>query len=214
MSTWEPPVQPARRDGGRTVWAVALVVVAVLLAGAALWARSVADDRADEANRLTRTAARADGEARQLVENADNEALSDAEGTRQVVDQLTTAVETTFSYDHTDLESTANAVEEHLTGDARCAYDALFAEVKRLAPEQKIVVTTTVREIALVSLAGDRAEALVYIDQQSTRADTNRSAYVAGQLAVRALRDGDRWKVAELDLFDQPLANGEPAPTC
>jgi Mce-associated membrane protein len=193
---------------------VALVVVAVLLAGAALWARSVADDRADEANRLTRTAARADGEARQLVENADNEALSDAEGTRQVVDQLTTAVETTFSYDHTDLESTANAVEEHLTGDARCAYDALFAEVKRLAPEQKIVVTTTVREIALVSLAGDRAEALVYIDQQSTRADTNRSAYVAGQLAVRALRDGDRWKVAELDLFDQPLANGEPAPTC
>jgi len=31
---------------------------------------------------------------------------------------------------------------------------------------------------------------------------------------VVAERHGDRWQIARLDLFDQPLFNGETAPRC
>jgi Mce-associated membrane protein len=195
-------------------WVVAPAVFAVLLVALALWARVAAGDRAAEADRLHQAAARADAEAKQLVEPAGNEALADPELTRQVIDDVTTAVQTTFSYDHTNLDATEAAVEQYLTGTARCVYEALFAEVERLAPEQKIVLATTVREVAVVRLAGDRAEALVYVDQQSTRADTNKTTAAGGQLVVRVHRDGDRWTVAELDLLGQPVANGEPAPRC
>ncbi|HEX6353911.1 hypothetical protein [Actinophytocola sp.] len=223
MSTWEPPTGPIQvqpypgqppRQGGRVAWVVALVVVAVLLVAFALWARVETGVRVAEADRVNGAAARADAEAKQLVERAGDEALSDQELTQQVIDQVTAAVEATFSYDHTNIEATAAAVEEYLTDDALCVYEALFAEVRRLAPQQGIVLSTTVREVGVVRLAGDRAEVLVYIDQLSTRADSNRTAAVGGQLVVRAHRDGRRWKIAELDLLGQPLANGEPAPTC
>jgi len=58
--------------------------------------------------------------------------------------------EATFSYDHQNLKATADAVEEHLTGEALCAYDLLFGAVKERAPAQQIVLVTTVRDIALV----------------------------------------------------------------
>jgi Mce-associated membrane protein len=90
----------------------------------------------------------------------------------------------------------------------------LFGEVKKLAPTQKIVLDTTVRELAVTRIDGDRAEALVYIDQLSTRADLNKTVAVGGQFGVRAQRVGDHWKIVEFDMFGQPLVDGKPAPTC
>jgi Mce-associated membrane protein len=219
MSTWDPPTGPIlvqRGGGGRIAWAVALATVAVLLAAFALWARSTATDREAEANRLTEAATRTDNEAQQLVDRTDpdNEALSDATRTREVTTYVTSAVEATFSYDYTNLAATEQAVEEHLTGNARCTYDAVFADVKRLAPEQKIVLDTTVRDLALISLTGDDAKALVYVDQFSTRGDVNKTAAVSGQFAVQAHREDDTWQITEFDFFGQPLVTGETSPSC
>jgi len=227
MSTWEPPTgpipfqpvqpvppPPVRPGAGRLPWVVALLVVAVLFAVLALWARSVAADRSAEADRLDQTAARVDAKAKQLGEGAGNDALSDADGTREAVTSLTTAVEATFSYDYTNLPATESAVEKYLTDGARCVYEAVFSQVRQLAPAQKIVLRTTVRELALTRLDGDRAEALVYIDQLSTRTDVNKTVAVGGQFVVGAERDDGVWKIAKLDFFDQPMFNGEPAPSC
>jgi type II secretory pathway pseudopilin PulG len=229
MSTWEPPTgpisiqpaqpaQPGRSEprGGRVGWVVALLAVAVLLGVLALWAGSVAGNRTDEADRLNQTAARADAEAKQLTAGVDggNDALSDPDGTHEVVAALTTAVEATFSYDYTNLASTESAVEKYLTDGARCVYEAVFSQVRQLAPQQKTVLRTTVRQLAVTRLAGDSAEVLVYIDQTATRADTNNTAAVGGQFVLGAQRDGETWKITKLDFLDQPLFDGEPAPSC
>jgi Mce-associated membrane protein len=183
---------------------------------AGLWAQSVASDRSAEADGLNRTAARVNTEAEQLAGGSDpgNDALSDPERTREVSQYLNTAIAQTFSYDYRDLAKTRTAVGKYLTGDARCEYDELFGEVERYAPEQRIVLETTVRALALSHLGRDDAQALVYIDQRSTRTDVNKTVSVGGQFAVQAHREGNHWKITEFDMFGQPLFNGKPAPTC
>lgn len=173
--------------------AIILAVVAVILAGLAVFFR---------------------GKANELNSGDTNTALTDTATTSQIKGQLTNAIKQTFSYNYTDLASTEKAVKENLTGKALCEYNLLFGEVKKYAPEQKIVLDTTVRELALVRVDGDRAEALVYIDQLSTRVDVNKTVAVGGQFAVQAQRVGDHWKITEFDMFGQPLFNGKPAPTC
>lgn len=177
----------------QTSVAVILVVVAVVLAGLAVFFRGKAND---------------------LNSGDTNTALTDSATTSQVKGQLSNAIKQTFSYNYTDLASTEKAVKENLTGKALCEYNLLFSQVKQYAPQQKIVLDTTVREMGIVRIDGDRAEALVYIDQLSTRVDVNKTVAVGGQFAVQAKRDGDHWKITEFDMFGQPLFNGKPAPTC
>ncbi|MFL6118299.1 hypothetical protein [Actinophytocola sp.] len=173
--------------------AIVLAVVAVILIGLAVFFR---------------------GKANELDGGDTNTALTDTATTSQIKGQLTNAIKQTFSYNYTDLASTEKAVKDNLTGKALCEYNLLFGEVKQYAPQQKIVLDTTVRELAVVRIDGDRAEALVYIDQLSTRVDVNKTVAVGGQFAVQAKRDGDHWKITEFDMFGQPLFNGKPAPTC
>jgi Mce-associated membrane protein len=173
--------------------AIVLVVVAIILAGMAVFFRGKAND----------------------LDSADNNtALTDSATTSQVTSQLTNAIKQTFSYNYTDLGSTEKAVKDNLAGKALCEYNLLFGEVKKLAPQQKIILDTTVRQLAVVRIDGDRAEALVYIDQLSTRVDVNKTVAVGGQFAVQAHREGGHWKITEFDMFGQPLFNGKPAPTC
>lgn len=178
----------------QTSVAIILVVVAVVLAGLAVFFRG-------KANELTSG-------------DTTNTALTDSATTSQIKGQLSNAIKQTFSYNYTDLASTEKAVKENLTGKALCEYNLLFGEVKQYAPEQKIVLDTTVREMGIVRIDGDRAEALVYIDQLSTRVDVNKTVAVGGQFAVQAKKVGDHWKITEFDMFGQPLFNGKPAPTC
>jgi Mce-associated membrane protein len=173
--------------------AVVLVVVAVVLVVLAVFFRGKAND---------------------LTSGDTNTALTDSGTTSQVTSQLTNAIKQTFSYNYTDLGSTEKAVKENLTGKALCEYNLLFGEVKQYAPQQKIILDTTVRQLAIVRIDGDRAEALVYIDQLSTRVDVNKTVAVGGQFAVQAHREGNHWKITEFDMFGQPLFNGKPAPTC
>ncbi|HEX6353909.1 hypothetical protein [Actinophytocola sp.] len=173
--------------------AIVLAVVAVVLGGLAVFFRGQVDN---------------------LTSGDSNSALTDSAGTSQVVGQLSDAIKKTFSYNYTDMGATEKVVKEVLSGKALCEYNLLFTELKQYAPQQKIILATTVREIGVVRLEGDRAEALVYIDQQSTRADVNKTVYVGGQFAVRAQRVDDRWKITKFDMFGQALVNGKQAPTC
>jgi Mce-associated membrane protein len=190
----DQPALSARTKGQRQISvAIVLAVVAVVLGGLAVFFRGQADD----------------------LESVDsNTALTDSAATSQIKGQLTTAIKQTFSYNYTDLDATEKAVKDNLVGKALCEYNLLFGQVKEFAPKQKIVLDTTVRELALVRVDGDRAEALVYIDQLSTRVDVNKTVAVGGQFAVQAAKQGDHWKITEFDMFGQPLFNGQPAPKC
>ena len=177
------------------MWSVALLVVAVILTGLAVWFRGEANSRSEGAD-------------------THNQALTDTARASEIMGQLRGAIEKTFSYNYTDLDSTANAVKDNLAGTALCEYDLLFAQIKKLAPEQKIVITARVRELGITRLEGNQATVLVFLDQTSTRADQNQTSGSGAQFAVKAELRDDQWKIIQFDMLGQPLSDGAPAPQC
>lgn len=177
------------------VWTVTLVVVAVLFAGLAVWFRGEANSRSEGAD-------------------TNNQALTDTGEASKAVGQLRVAIEKSLTYNYTDLDSTARAVKENLSGKALCEYDKLFGQVQKLAPEQKLVLTTRVREIGITRLEGDHAQLLVFVDQTTTRADQNQTTASGAQFGINAERQDGKWRITAFDMLGQPLPNGQPAPQC
>lgn len=132
---------------------------------------------------------------------AANDALTDAGATRTVTRQVTSAVNTIFSYSYADTGRTRAAAQGLLTGPAIRQYDQLFALVERDAPAEKLVVTTRVTNIGVELLAGGRARLLVFANQQDTKTGTKQTSYGGAMFAVTAVRQGSRWKIENIDTF-------------
>ncbi|MDR7302452.1 hypothetical protein [Haloactinomyces albus] len=129
---------------------------------------------------------------------AANRALVDQAATSRVKGRITTAVEKLFSYDHTNTAKTEKAAKNLLTGKAVQKYDKLFATVRKQAPKQKLVVTTTVQTAGVTRLQEKRAEVLLFVNQRSTRTESGRSTVGPAQLSVVAEKHGDQWKISRI----------------
>lgn len=128
---------------------------------------------------------------------ASNDALVDSGVTAEVNGQIKTAVEKVFSYDHANTGKTEKAAKELLVGSAVDEYNRLFATVKKQAPQQKLVVTTTVKKSAVSYLQGDRARLLLFVDQNAAR-DGKPGNIVPAQITVGAEKKGDQWRINEI----------------
>ncbi len=179
-SSWhEPTVQAAPRRSSLTV-PIVLGVVAVLLGGLAAWfGVQWSHTRGDTTNT----------------------ALTDAATTSEVSGQVTTAVNTVFSYNYADLQKSQQAVHQVLTGLALCQYDALFKEIQQQAPKQKLVLTATVVDKGVELLQGDSARVLMLIQQHDTRATTNQSSDAESVIAVNAVKRSGSWRISAFDTF-------------
>ncbi len=166
----------------RTPLVAGLLVVAVLFAALAVFFRIQG------------------AEARSATSNT---ALVDVARTAQVKEETSAAVEQLFSYDYNDIEKTENAAKELLaTDEVREQYERQFAEVKRVAPEQKMVVTTKVTRSGVMMLDNNRAKVLVFVDQTSTRTDQNQTSAGGSQLSVEAEFRDDSWKITGLNTYN------------
>ncbi|WP_116206332.1 hypothetical protein [Amycolatopsis circi] len=125
---------------------------------------------------------------------AHNTALSDVSGTADAGKQISSALGTLFSYRYDDPASNDRAAKDLLTGPALTQYARLFGQVRQLAAEQKLVVTSTAVASGVKLLDGDRAALLVFLDQTGTRGDGQRSTGAA-QLSVTAERTGGKWRI-------------------
>ncbi|RRO12989.1 hypothetical protein EIL87_25330 [Saccharopolyspora rhizosphaerae] len=132
--------------------------------------------------------------------SAANEALTSAGATSEVNGQVSDGVEKLFSYDFNDTAKTENAAKDLLVGEAVQKYNELFSVVKQQAPQQQLIVTTTVKNSAVTHLNGDRAEVLVFVDQHAMRANTGESNIGPAQISVSAEKQGDKWKITQLTL--------------
>jgi Mce-associated membrane protein len=184
----EPAVVPQR---SRLTVPVVLAVVAVLIGGLAAWFG------------VEWSHVRSSG-------SASNTALTDSATTSEVVGQVTSAVNTIFSYDYTDMQKTEKAVPRVLTGNALCQYNQLFKVVQQQAPAEKLVLTTTVQVKGVQLLQGDTARVLVQVDQHDTRAATNQTSDSPSVFAVNAVRQGGVWKISAIDT----LNGANPNATC
>ncbi|REE97816.1 hypothetical protein [Thermomonospora umbrina] len=174
--------QSVSAAGARLGRPVALGAITVVLGGFGFWAYQQASDLSDS------PAGR-------------NAALADNARTSEVKGQVTEVVNTAFSYNYADIPKTERAVKDMLTGKAVAQYTTMFAEVRRAAPEQKLVLTTTVTDSAVTSLQGDRARLLVFADQRNTRTTDGKTSYDGAMLAVDAVHEGGRWKISNIDTF-------------
>lgn len=169
---------------GRFILSIALIIVGLLLAGAAVLFH-IQDSKISSAT--------------------GNTALLDVARTAQVKDQVSKAAEALFSYDFNDIAKTENAAKDLLVTDGvRDKYTKLMGEVKRLAPQQKMVVTCTVTRSAVIMLNGDLAKVMVFIDQSSTRTDTKATTAGSAQLHLNAQLQGDKWKITDMDTYVAP----------
>jgi Mce-associated membrane protein len=176
----EAEVTPAKTRAAWRRLPVLLLAAAVVLTGAGVWftleARSAADTPA-----------------------ASNLALTDVGATADVSSAVSLAVNRIFSYSYDRTDVTEKAAAAVLRGPAKDSYDKLFAEVRRKAPEQKLVLTSRVSAIAVQELKNGHARLLVFLDQSAVRADNNATDSAAAQLSVTAEHTTGGWVITELE---------------
>ncbi|WP_326568086.1 hypothetical protein VSH64_40845 [Amycolatopsis rhabdoformis] len=178
-----PWARPPGRDRSQAL-IVVLLVVGLVFVGGAVFFKLGYDDVADSTS---------------------NTALLDVAKTAQVKDQVSKATEALFSYDFNNIKKTEDAANGLLANDeVKAKYNSLMGEVKRLAPQQKMVVTCKVTRSAVIMLNGDLARVMVFVDQTSTRADTKQTTAGSAQLHVDAQLQGDTWKITDLDTYKAP----------
>ncbi|MDX3373626.1 hypothetical protein PV390_04325 [Streptomyces sp. ME02-6991-2A] len=160
-----------------------LCALTVLLGAFAAWA-------------FTSAASLRDEPARQ------NTALTDIARTSEVKGRIGEAVGAVFSYDFASPARSDRAAKTHLTGRAVQQHKDMLAEVRAQAPQQKLVLTTTVTASGVEYLDGDRARLLIFADQSNTRTGKDEeTTYAAAMFAVDAVRRGDTWRIAAIDTF-------------
>ncbi|MGV9368268.1 hypothetical protein [Amycolatopsis sp. NPDC003731] len=176
----EAAATPVKPRPGRRRLPVLLLAAAVVLAGAGVWftleARSAAANPA-----------------------AANLALTDVGATADVTSAVTLAVNRIFSYSYDRTDVTEKAAAAVLRGSAKDSYDKLFAEVRRKAPEQKLVLTSRVSASAVQELKNGHARLLVFLDQSAVRADNNATDSAAAQLSVTAEHTTGGWVITDLE---------------
>lgn len=129
---------------------------------------------------------------------AANQALADNAATSEVNGQVSDAVEKLFSYDFADTAKTEKAAKNLLIDGATEEYNQLFSTVKEQAPQQKLVVTTTVKSSGVTNLQDDRAEVLLFVDQKAVRTDNGNENVAPAQISVGAVKQGDQWKINKI----------------
>lgn len=158
----------------RTV-ATAVLALAVLLAGALLYAAQQLKDPGASGNR----------------------ALTDTAATDQVSGDVSNALSRIFAYTPQDTQSTAQAARDLLAGSAATQYQQLFSRIRQQVADQKLTLTTRVVRAGVVSLTSDRARLLVFLDQTAQRAGATATS-AAAQLSVTAEYSGGRWRITDL----------------
>ncbi|MFV2176016.1 hypothetical protein ACFHW2_42290 [Actinomadura sp. LOL_016] len=116
----------------------------------------------------------------------------------EVTGAVSRGLTSVFGYEAGDVAATERAAAQVLRGPALRQYRMLFGQVKRQAPEQRVTLVTRVVRAGVVSLGGDSARVLVFLDQTATRAGEPAGTPAAAQLVVTARRDAGRWTIHEL----------------
>ncbi|MFJ3988586.1 hypothetical protein ACIPWY_08010 [Streptomyces sp. NPDC090032] len=128
---------------------------------------------------------------------AANRALTDAEATTRVGGDVGSALAKVFSYAPGGTDATERSAREVLSGRAAHQYEQLFAQVKDNVRTQRVTLTTQAVRIGTVSLRGDTAHLLIFLDQTARR-DGGKPTTSAAQLSVTARLRGDVWLIVDI----------------
>ncbi|MFE3170944.1 hypothetical protein ACFXPA_22580 [Amycolatopsis sp. NPDC059090] len=128
---------------------------------------------------------------------ASNHALTDQPATAEVTSAISLALNKIFSYTYDKTDVTENAAATLLRGHARDSYEKLFAQVRTMAPGQRLTLASRVSATSVQQLTNDHAQLLVFLDQSATRGNATPET-AAAQLSVTAQRIDGNWYVTDL----------------
>lgn len=130
-----------------------------------------------------------------------NLALVDKQATAQVTKVVSRELTQVFSYDYNTPQATQRAAQALLSGQALKQFHTLFTTMKQKAPQQKLVLSTTVSSAGVRALDSDSAQLLVFLDQTSKRASDKQATVSAAQVSVKARKVDGHWKITGLELL-------------
>jgi Mce-associated membrane protein len=128
---------------------------------------------------------------------AADRAVVDPSATARVTTQVDSTLSRILSYTPQDTTATALAARTLLSGTASAQYQTLFAQVKGQIGSQRLTVTTKVTHSGVVSLTGDQAQLLVFVQQTAQRQGAAAST-VDGQLSVTARLIDGQWRISDM----------------
>lgn len=104
-----------------------------------------------------------------------------------------------FSYSHTSLTADKAAARELLTGEMLEQYDDAMAGVVGTSRTNRTVVSATVLGSALISVRGDDAKVLVFVNQRTRGTNLEKPLLDLDRVVVTLTGGSGEWKVTELD---------------
>ncbi|MGW3490185.1 hypothetical protein [Streptomyces sp. NPDC001054] len=128
---------------------------------------------------------------------AANHALTDAEASDRVSGDVGNALARIFSYTPDGMAGTERSARAALAGKAARQYEALLGRVREDVRTQRVTLSTQSVRVGVVSLRGDTAHLLVFLDQTARRGD-EKATTSAAQLSVTARLDDGVWRVVDL----------------
>ena len=127
-----------------------------------------------------------------------NRALVDSAVTTRVAGDVSNELAQVLSYSPDNTQATEKAAASALVDKAAGQYQMLFAEVRQQAPAQRIALTTRVVRTGVVTLSGDRADLLVFLDQTTSRQGRPTGQPIAAQLSITARLRSGHWRIADI----------------
>jgi Mce-associated membrane protein len=131
------------------------------------------------------------------TDGAHNHALTDVAATSRVNGDVSSALAKVFSYTPDGTDATVRAARASLSGRAARQYAQLFARVRADVRDQKVTLSTQTVRVGTVSLRGNTAHLLVFLDQTARRG-SKKPTTSAAQLSVTAELRGDVWRIVDL----------------
>jgi len=125
----------------------------------------------------------------------DNLAFVDPTRTQSAIDQASNALTSVLSYEYRTLDANIEQARQKGTEQYARAHTDIVNKNRATATKQKQTVAVKVVGVGVKTLNPNSAQLLVFLDQTTTRGDTNKSATVgiAAIVEVRLL-DG-QWKL-------------------
>lgn len=130
-----------------------------------------------------------------------NRAMVDETASTEVSNQVREIVEKTFTYDYRRPAATEDVAKQRLDGPASQQYQQLSDQIRHLAPQQNIVLTTKVQSVGVMSLDDGHARLLVFADKKAEQLGTGQRNAGPAQLEIAARRHGETWNITGIAIF-------------
>lgn len=106
-----------------------------------------------------------------------------------------------LSYGYTSLAANMKMAEAGMTPNFSKQYQKVMAGVKAQTVNKKLILKASIVATSLISLTANKATALVFVDQVTSRAGTKKQQFDQNRVVVTLTRGGGDWVVSNMDAF-------------